>query len=108
MWILFVALLIYFISSKNQNYIIITSMIVLGVILMTIPENIMSNNIEYLYLLESLCFLSYTITYSKYFIVLKLILDCILYVNVSIVLTYEWVFLYPIILDVLQLSLLRY
>jgi hypothetical protein len=107
MWILFIGILIYFITSKNENYIIITSLILLGFILISIGDNIMSDNISYIYLLGSLCFLAYKILSSKYFIVLKLITDCLLYMNVSIVISYEWLFIWPIIIDVLQLSLLR-
>ena len=107
MWILFIGLLIYFTASKNQNYIIITSIILLGFALLTIENNIMSDNISYLYLLGSLCFLAYATIGSKYFIVLKLITDCLLYMNISIVVTYEWLFLWPVIIDILQLSLVK-
>jgi hypothetical protein len=107
MWILFVALLIYFTASKNQNYIILTSLITLGFVLLSIEENILSNNISYLYLIGALCFLGYTYTQSRYFIVIKLIADCLLYVNTSIVITYDWIFAWPVIIDILQLSLLR-
>lgn len=55
--------------------------------------------------MSAIVFAIYKMTNNKILIPVKLILDFITYILVSTTIDYNWVFVLPIIMDVLQLTL---
>ena len=105
MWIVSVGLLLYL--SFSYNLIIFVVNATLGIILLLTTANLMSDNIEYLYLLSSIMFVLHAVTRKRIFIVVKLIIDFITYIFVGTIIDYSWLFTLPIVLDVMQLTLLK-
>lgn len=99
MWVVSVGLLLYLVFSFSLINIII------GCLILISPANLMSCNIEYLYIMSAILFLAYKASDNKIFLPLKLILDFIIYILAGTAIEYDWVFTFPIALDLLQLIL---
>lgn len=105
MWIVAVGLLLHL--SFSNNIILFLVNITLGVVLLLTTNNLMSDNIEFLYLLSSILFTLHAVTGKRIFIVVKLITDFVTYIFVGTIIDYHWIFTLPIVLDVLQLALVK-
>lgn len=105
MWIVVVGLLLYL--TYTDNAILFFVNIALGIVLLLTTDNLMSDNIEYLYVLSAIVFVIYQTTKNRFLIVLKLILDATTYILVSTTVEYNWIFTIPIVLDIMQLCLFR-
>ena len=73
---------------------------------MCIQDNFMSFNTNNLYMGSVLSYTGYIITKNKYFLCMKLCLDILLYFSVSVVDDIGLIFNFPIIIDIMQLSLI--
>ena len=103
MWVVSVGFLLYLCYSTS--FLIFSINFALGLILLITTSSLMSDNIEYLYLMSAIVFVVYKMTSNKIFIPVKLVLDSMTYILVSTTIDYNWLFLLPIFLDVLQLTL---
>jgi len=106
MWLVLNAIITLTQNYQKVNYIIFVMLLIIGLWLISFEENYMTYNTDGVYLGIILCYVGFVITKNKLFICLKLLLGMILYFLISVVTDTEWIILFPLILDILQLSLI--
>lgn len=103
MWIVLVSAVLYI--SFGHNVIVLGVNAVLVCILLIAPNNLMSDNIEYLYLISALLYVISIQMNNRWLILPKLVIDFMLLILIGVSIDYSWVFSSLVILDILELAL---
>lgn len=105
MWIVLIGLLLHLAFSSNAILFLVN--IVVGIVLLLANSSLMSDNIEYLYLFSSILYSLHVTTHKRIFAVVKLISDLGIYIFGATIMDQNWILLAPVIVDVMQLMLIR-